>query len=311
MSLRLRFRNTPMRVVSLVSALLLAAVCHAGPYSDMQKRLATVKTAEEVVQAVTSNGTVSSQPDIRDELKAVKDSRATPDEAAKELREMIDLAANAEGRRPTSTNKVQAGKIKRSALYVDQGIDRSRNWLGDAIERLKNIHMPKPKARTRSGPGIGILGEWIVYLMWALLIGAVIVLLFYAIRYIDWKKALTRRAKALVEDDEPERTLDEWLQLADSHTLAGRYREAIRALYLACLLKFDEYNIARFERGETNWEHLNRIQGSVNLPADLDFRTPTQEFDRVWYGKQVRGMSDVELFRGWYSDLSTLLEKSK
>ncbi|HWA84414.1 MAG TPA: DUF4129 domain-containing protein, partial [Fimbriimonadaceae bacterium] len=109
-------------------------------------------------------------------------------------------------------------------------------------------------------------------------------------------------------DDEPERTLDEWLELSSSYERDGKYREAVRALYLACLLKFDERNVARFLRSQTNWEHLARIETSPKKPAGLDFRTPTQAFDRIWYGYKVRGPIDVAEFRAWYGDVTRALQ---
>ncbi len=90
----------------------------------------------------------------------------------------------------------------------------------------------------------------------------------------------------------------------------GRYREAVRALYLACLLRFDEALVARFDRAQTNWEHLHRIEGSVRKPQGLDFRTPTSLFDRVWYGYQGKGRDEVNQFRQWYMGITESLQRS-
>ena len=133
------------------------------------------------------------------------------------------------------------------------------------------------------------------------LLGALVGLFVYvAVRHIKWKANLARKAKALLEDDEPVRSRDEWLEAADKLEREGKYREAIRALYLASLLAFDEHRVARFERRETNWEHLRRIQISPRLPQGLDFLPATQLFDRVWYGHQINGSNDVKSFRFMY-----------
>jgi hypothetical protein len=148
---------------------------------------------------------------------------------------------------------------------------------------------------------------WIVPAMWFLIGGIILTFGYFVFRHFTWKRALTRKAKAVLEEDEPERTLDEWLTLEDEHVAAGRYREAVRAMYLSCLLKFDEAGVARFIRGETNWEHLARISASAKKPESVDFRPPTQSFDRVWYGFHVKGIEDVEVFRSWYGQITEAL----
>ena len=143
--------------------------------------------------------------------------------------------------------------------------------------------------------------------MWCLLGALVCLFGYFAIRQFVWKRGAKRKAKAMLEDDKPDRSLDEWLALANQLTGEGRYREAVRALYLSCLLKFDEHNVARFIRGETNWEHLDRIQQSVRRPEELDFLGPTKAFDMIWYGMHVRGVEDVDQFRMWYAQINEAL----
>jgi hypothetical protein len=147
-------------------------------------------------------------------------------------------------------------------------------------------------------PG-GTLG-FLIPVVWVILAGLLLAFIVFAVRFVSFSKSKKRKAKAVLEEDEPERTLDEWLALADAHEREGRFREAVRALYLACLLKFDERNVARFIRSQTNWEHLARIESSPKLPVGLDFRAATKAFDQVWYGHKVRGRADVDEFRAWY-----------
>jgi len=296
-----------IRLISIISAALICTACFAGPYADLQRQLLHASTPDQVIRIVGASKAISNHADIKSDLDAYATGESDKDAVAKDLRNMVDLAASAESRVPSDVDQAQANRIKKSPLYRDQGVDRKRNWLSDAIERLRNIHLNSPKESSNSPGGFPLIGQWVVYAIWALLIGSVLALLFYLVRFLDWRGALTRRAKTLLEEDEPERTLDEWLQLADAHAAAGRYRESVRALYLACLLKFDEHNVARFDRGETNWEHLTRIQASPNRPELIDFTEATQRFDRIWYGFQTRGQPDVDQFRAWYQEISEKL----
>ena len=308
MCLLQKLHKARLQVVLIASTTLLSSVCLGGPYGDLQRQLRSVKSPEEVIQAVSGSHVASNQPDIKQEIESTTDADVDKKAIADNLREMVDMAAMAEERKPSSSDQAAASKIKQSPLYLDRGIDRKSNWLGDAINRLKNIRQKQPDEPIKIGPEVSAFGKLVTYVIWAILIGAVLGLLYYTIRYIDWRSALTRKARALLEEDEPERTLDEWLQLADVHSAAGRFREAVRALYLACLLKFDEHNVARFDRGETNWEHLERIRSSPLKPEDLDFTDATRRFDRIWYGYQTRGQVDVDEYRALYQNISERLK---
>ena len=289
------------------SLVLASALSLAGPYGDLKQKLDHAKSNSDVIRIVRGSGQIANQTDVKASLSDYDSEDVDDAKAAKNLRTMVDLGAMGEGRATADKLDQQAARaIKDSPLYKDPGIDQKRNWLADALERLKNIR-PKQERTESNGMGLGLLGPIFTFFVWGLLAAAIATLLYFAIRHFSWQKSLTRKVKALLEEDEPLRTLDEWLQLADEHAAAGRYREAVRALYLACLLKFDENDVARFERGETNWEHLARIEQSPKLPVGLNFRTPTQRFDRIWYGYQTQGLPDVELFRTWYQDITNEL----
>ena len=308
MSLHPKFQLTAAKAAFIGALIMSSMFASAGPYRDLQLALKSAKTPQQVIDAVTSERRLTSQPDIKRELDGLSDPETDRAATASDLRAMVDLGAMAEDRKPSPTSQSQAKKIKDSPLYSDQGIDRKKNWLGDALSRLKNLKLKDDTKPNLKSPDLSPVGEFVKLAIWILLVAAVLILLYYAIRYIDWRKALTRRTKALIEDDEPERTLDEWLELADQHAANGRYREAVRALYLACLLRFDENNVARFDRGETNWEHLARIMASPTKPEDVDFTEPTKRFDRIWYGFQTQGQPDVDLFRVWYKNLTEQLK---
>jgi len=287
------------------SLLLACAVCMAGPYGDLKRKLDHANGPSEVIQMVKDSQDIAKQRDIKSNLDR---SDLDDDVLAANLRAQVDLRSMAERRDPNeSAEQNQAKAIKQSPFYRDPGIDRKRNWLSEALDRLKNIHFDRREQQQSSGTSSFAFGKLFVDLVLGALLIGVLVLLYFAVRHINWRNTLTRKAKSLLEDDEPDRTLDEWLQLADHHATAGRYREAVRALYLACLLRFDEADVARFDRSETNWEHLARIEESPKLPTGLDFRTPTQHFDRIWYGYQTKGMADVDQFREWYREFTDVL----
>jgi len=203
-----------------------------------------------------------------------------------------------------------AARIKQNPLYRDVGIEEGSNWMQRAIERLAKLFQ-----RGAPEPGRAQLPEtlprtdWFVMLVWVLLGLAFAAFLAFAIRHFAWQRGLKRRSKAMMEEDEPERTGDEWLALGKELAGEGRFREAVRCLFLACLLRLDEAGVARFDRGQTNWEHLVRIEASPRRPKELDFRAPTTAFDRIWYGFKDHGRQDYDDFEDWYTAVTAALSR--
>lgn len=200
--------------------------------------------------------------------------------------------------------------------FRDAGVAKSRNWLSDAFENFFEALFEFISGLFRApeftgAPPMLSIPPWTTSAVWVILILAVIAFLVWALSKISWGAAAKLRKKSvggLLDEDEPDRTADEWLTRADELAAEGRHREAVRCLYLACLVRVDEAGVARFRRGETNWEHLYRINNSRLKPEALDFKTPTQRFDLVWYGYQGKGQSDVDEFRTFYVDLCKKLQ---
>jgi hypothetical protein len=299
------------KLVSSCSLLLLfvAVVC-AIDYRQLDAQLQERAQPAQVAELL---GSVANQVD--DELHAaIDEAGANPtSQQVDDLRWLVAKRAMAEvNEAPSGDATRQAQTIKSSPLFRDPGEKDSANWLGSALERLSNLFQRK-KDDTESRPvrlpsmGGGSIG-WVTPLIWVLLGGAIAAFLYFALRNVNFAKLASRKRKAVLEEDEPDRTLDEWLAQADDLAKQGRYREAIRALYLSCLLKFDQHRVARFVRADTNWEHLARIRKSEKLPPGLDFLPATQAFDRVWYGHRDEGYADFERFRGWYEEIQRALE---
>lgn len=231
------------------------------------------------------------------------------DAREKDLRFALEMRTLNDGPRadPEAVGEA-ARKSVAKAASPDPGITHRSNWLGRVLERLKNFRMPQDDSQPPDLSGLAALGPALLLFVKLVLALVLAGFLVFAFRHFRWRRALRRRAAALLEDEETERTPDGWLERSERLAADGRYREAVRCLYLACLLRFDEHGVARFERHETNWEHLHRISRSPKLPANLDFRPPTAAFDRIWYGQRVKGQEDYDAFVVWYSQIVAELE---
>ncbi|HSI72102.1 MAG TPA: DUF4129 domain-containing protein [Fimbriimonas sp.] len=296
-----------VRAASTFSLLVLAVCALAGDYSEMNARIEKLTSSEDIVRIVTEDPKIAADPDVD---AILTDEYLDEDQVAAALKDTMAVRAMLEEPASLPPPKVDVKQIKSASVYRDTGVDETSNWLARALERLKNLKWEREPSSVNAGFLSGI-GALLYYGAWLLIAVALSALIYFAVKHFRWKARLERRAATLLEESEPERTLDEWLEMANALEAEGRYREAVRALYLACLLRFDEALVARFDRSETNWEHLARIELSSKRPEGLDFRTPTRLFDHVWYGHKLRGREDVEQFRAWYIGITEMLRPQK
>ena len=206
-----------------------------------------------------------------------------------------------------SNTATEVKSIKRNPLYRDAGDAQDANWIQRVFDRLGQLQGPKLDSPRGDFPGLQ-LPSFVTPLMWALLAGLVGFFGYHVFKHVQLKQRIKRKSTSLLEEDEPERSQSEWLTLADKHEAAGEYRQAVRCLYIAMLLLFDEFRVARFDRRQTNWEHLTRIEASDAYPQDVGFRHLTQRFDRIWYGDQTQGAPDVREFRDAFNAVSVRLQ---
>ncbi len=151
---------------------------------------------------------------------------------------------------------------------------------------------------TGAGAGLNFLTPlvWIV-----VIVGLIIVTVLVVLRMkFGWK---FKRKVQLISEEEVDLSADEWLRKALQLESNLQYREAVRCLYLASLVRMDENRILRFVHSETNWEHYYRYQGLEHKLEGIDLREITQKFDQVWYGFRVRGTIDVDEFKQFYERL--------
>lgn len=225
-----------------------------------------------------------------------------------QLRELKrEAQAMLNGTPPLQGVSEKAKQIRSSAIYHEPTPSKKgTNWLGKAFERIKDLFRRSPRRDPESDlkfgdlSGISDIFVWLMYTVFAI---GFILFAYFVFRQIEMRKKL-KRAAALLEEEEPVRSYDEWLILAEQMEREGDIRGAVRAYYLSILLFMDDHNILRFNRKQTNWEHLSRFQ-SIKDRIDYDLLAPTKLFDMVWYGKVVRGNMDLEEIKAALQKLRT------
>jgi hypothetical protein len=91
-------------------------------------------------------------------------------------------------------------------------------------------------------------------------------------------------------DRPPEAHLDDAAMLARD----GRYREALRSLYLATLVSLDRKREITFDPTRTNWHYLREMPRGERRD---DFGTFTRLFDYKWYGDEETDEHDYAACR--------------
>jgi len=297
-----------IKSVAFSCSLLLACVASAQDATHLAASVDQAKSAGEAAQIVLGSPSSMANPDV---AKAVEAAQKNPASAADlaQLQATMDVQARIQSSSVNPATASQAAAIVSGSLYQGGTVRAGSNWVGTTFAKLAKL-IPKFRdgkvSPTMNGP---TNLDWVVPVMWTLLGTVAVALICYGASIFVFKMRLRRRTAAVLEDDEPERTLDEWLAMADQLEAAGKYREAIRCLYLACLIRFDEAGVARFIKSETNWEHLRRIQASEKNRG-IDFLPLTLLFDLAWYGYRAKSANDVTDFRAGYQAVVQGLTKA-
>jgi hypothetical protein len=133
-----------------------------------------------------------------------------------------------------------------------------------------------------------------------------IVVLFFVFRSIS--RNLTREAQLAAGDRGNEELLTSTgaLQRAETLSVQGDYRNAIRYLYLSSLLVLDEQGLLRYDRSRTNREYLRSVSSKPGLAKPL--RDVIDVFDRVWYGFES---VDEQTYQTYMARVDELREKKE
>ena len=209
----------------------------------------------------------------------------------------LDLSANDN----TAARLAQLDRVaERLDLLQPSLWERFLRWLWGWIDRL----LPDRSPSTGSGLGRGLttLVGWLVIVGAGLLL---ILLLGYWLRHLlgGLLRGHTINEAVTGEDGLPA-SAAQARQQASQMAESGNYREAVRRLYLAALLRLREREIIRFDSSLTNQEVLARMQS--NAPARAHLEPVVDTFDRVWYGVQE---PDAQTFERYSREIDALLQE--
>lgn len=175
------------------------------------------------------------------------------------------------------------GKAGPSAL------DRMLNWIG------KQLHILLWRLFGRVGLGPISVSKNVSFIVTLVAVVLFLLLLAYVIARIN-KVNRTAYAPVLAGEGvysgpgSPKKALDE----ASKNASEGNFRNALRLVYLAVLLRLDERELIEFNRTGTNWEYLSMLRKHHKVHDTL--KPVTMVFDRKWYGHEPASNDDYKSF---------------
>lgn len=306
-------------ISSFSLALLLASSAVAGPIGDVLNNLREADPSKPETAAPALRNVLQIADKIGDGYLvhlAQRELEIISQGADLELGEILvrlQKLSELEQANDFPSNEVADRILSDPAYAYGKKADAS-NWLQRALAQVQDLLRLDCRRRNLGDldynpAGINPMPVVRVLMYLLLLIGTVLIG-WTVYQIIKNRKKRQRqneaRAKGLLEAHEESRTADEWLTLASRLEKEGRFRESVRCLYLAILMRLDRARIVRFDRTETNWEHLRRILKS-NAPPSVPYRELTLLFDRIWYGDQPASDRDCHQMKSAYETLTESL----
>jgi hypothetical protein len=216
-----------------------------------------------------------------------------------------------------NTGQIRTGPSRPQQFWADVA-----RWFGERFERLMNwLGSLFPQSQTRTqAPKIDPLWIKIFFTLSVLaLLGVVAFLVWRAIGG-RWRTREARREVRFEGEDADLLQLppDELTDRASRFAAEGNFREALRHLYIAMLLLFDQRGIWRYDTRRTNWEHIAALRGAADqslasaVPSLVPlFSDLTRRFDRVRYGNAPCTAGEWERFSQDAGVLRSQLQNAK
>jgi hypothetical protein len=253
--------------------------------------------------------------DLHRRLSLLEDSLTTPrqDPAGED-------PGNRSRRSPEEIKSLLRGKEGRwsDRTRPREQIEEERNEPQREEIRRDEPDAQGPRVRGGGGSRVGVPsagGGGFSTVGWVLLAGLGLAVLAVALylylssrRSARAPKTKTVRGDEMPAESEARQVLEgspaELWRQAESLASEGRFREAVRVLYLALLALLHRQQLIRFEPMRTNGEYVRQVQLSERAPAELHepFERLTDLFEARWYGERPCESGD-------YGDCRTLAEE--
>ncbi|HTU88932.1 MAG TPA: DUF4129 domain-containing protein, partial [Gemmataceae bacterium] len=245
--------------------------------------------------------------DLRRRLALLEDSLTPPHQAAAQAgdkrspEEIKSLLRGSEGRKAERKQARQGVEEDRPEVRREEARGKERQGEAPHAGGGRGTPVSVPAA---SGDGLSFLG-WLLLggLALAVVVAGVILYLASPHSPKPKKDEPAATASGLSAENDARHVLEGspaalWRQ-ADTLAGDGRFRDAVRLLYLAVLALLHRQRFIRFEPTRTNGEYVRQVRLSVQAPPELHepFEQLTHLFETAWYGERPCESSDYRACR--------------
>ncbi|MGE5550089.1 MAG: DUF4129 domain-containing protein [Bacteroidota bacterium] len=154
--------------------------------------------------------------------------------------------------------------------------ERARNWVNDTLRRL---------LYTLFESGIAF---WLLVSLAVVATAVLLVLAFGALRGRPGTAGWARAPERLEPEEVRAGKKQDLKRLADQAYREGKFRDALRLLYVAHLRDLDRAGVIRLVPHKTNWDYRREIEGNRRELAAA-FGLLTDLYEAKWYGREPCG----------------------
>ncbi len=234
--------------------------------------------------------------DLQRRLALLEDSLASPHPPEAQARDkhspedIKSLLRGSEGRKVERNQPRQRVEEERPEIRREEGREKNRQGEGPGAGGGRGTPVSVPAS---SNGGLSIMG-------WLLLggLGLAVIVLALILYLTSPRSPRAPKPESVTGTDMPSAESDArqvleqspaalWRQ-ADTLAGEGRFRDAVRVVYLAVLALLHRQRLIRFEPTRTNGEYVRQVRLSEQAPPELHplFEQLTHQFETAWYGER-------------------------
>lgn len=220
----------------------------------------------------------------------MQDCEARLDEISRQI------AANTAGENSFNQARHKADAIlagdEFQATHPTSAMDRFGTWLNEKI----NSFFEGMQYAANAAPWVGGLLEW------GLFLGASALLLFFLFRNFTRQRTRVNFGDGALKLTAWDRESQDWAALAEESASTGNWREAVHNLYWAAIVHLEARRAWRHNPSRTPREYVRLLKAGSSQQMNL--RSLTQIFERVWYGFDEAGSQEYTEARSFFNGLS-------
>ncbi|MDP4179669.1 MAG: hypothetical protein Q8942_01105 [Bacillota bacterium] len=208
-----------------------------------------------------------------------------------------------------SLNKILSSKEfqahKNGKTFLEKISDVIQNILDKIRELLDRINPPEPNLPIKPrgiSSGASVVFQFFCIL---LLLAIVVVGAYFLLRKLRSERKIKENedSELLVMLKDPDSVMQQVMEFYSK----GDFRQGLRYLYLALLLKLNEQEFIKIDKAKTNKQYLNELYKNeyINYNRVNEF---TRIFNKCWYGNRN---IDKEKFDRWHKEYSSIIGEAQ